>query len=241
MEYVRKTLLKIYEKMQAHGGIRLWLQVVLAFTALFAFIEAANEVMEIGQENGDDGDLNALDQSVLSFLARFRSPLLTQAMTDVTALGSLSVILVFSTITMALLMNVRDRLGVYHLLVVLFGSATIPRALKHLFDRQRPNVVEPLAYVSDSSFPSGHAFTAAAAYLTLAFFVSRYRRSLHFEGLFLILAVLIISLVGVSRMYLGVHYPSDVFAGVCAGSAWSLIVATAFIPLYSKKPGGKYV
>lgn len=173
--------------------------------------------------------MSDLDGAVLSFLQNIRSPLLTQAMTDITALGSLSVMLVFSVVTIALLLSFKDGRGVLHFTFLVAGTIVWPRVLKQIFNRPRPDMVDPLALVSDSSFPSGHSFTAAALYLTFAFFAARHARSRGQEIFFLILSVLIVALVGFSRMYLGVHYPSDVIAGAGLGTAWSLLLAFIFI------------
>jgi len=161
-------------------------------------------------------------------LASIRTPRLTQTMTDITALGSFSVILVITLLAIATLLQFRDRRGVYQILTVFAGTIVIPRLLKTVFARPRPDIVEALAHTADSSFPSGHSFSAAATYLTLALLVSRHRRHLRFHNEFTVACATLILLVGFSRIYLGVHYPTDVLGGIGLGTLWATAVAIFF-------------
>ena len=103
-----------------------------------------------------------------------------------------------------------------------FGGMILNGALKAAFARPRPTVVPPLAMVDSTSFPSGHSMLAAAVYLTLGALLARtttrWRLRLYFLGAALFMTVL----VGLTRIYLGVHYPTDVLAGWAAGTAWAL-------------------
>ena len=161
------------------------------------------------------------DDQILTAISKIRLPWLNQAMTDITALGSFSVLLILSFITIVFLLHFRDRLGIWQLVTVMTGAMCIPRTLKYLISRPRPEIVESLALTNNSSFPSGHTFAAASMYLTLAFLVSRYRHALRYDGLFLFGAIAIVLLVGLSRMYLGVHYATDVIGGLVLGAAWA--------------------
>jgi len=214
--------------------LRLWIMLAVSVLGIFTFAMVAFEILQATK--GDVRGALAFDGEILQFFAAHRTPLLTRVMTDLTSLGSFSVITALSVLLFTLLFSLKDRLGAAHLAIVLFGAATIPGLLKLFFNRPRPSVVEHVVAVSDSSFPSGHSFGSASVYLTLAFFASRYRAGTGFEGAFLSLFALLIALVGTSRMYLGVHYPTDVFAGFCGGSAWALLVASAFYPLYRRAP-----
>src|SRR5688572_27617151 len=95
-------------------NIRVWILSVLAFCALLSLAYIAEEVLEIKHEN--DQELLLVDQTILDHFTDLRTPLLTQAMTDITALGSVSVIIVLSSLAISLLLAFRDHLGIYHLL-----------------------------------------------------------------------------------------------------------------------------
>ncbi|RZA08903.1 MAG: phosphatase PAP2 family protein [Proteobacteria bacterium] len=215
--------------------LRVWIMLSLALLGIFAFALVAREIMQAAQ--GEVAGALQFDGEILKFFSEHRTPLLNRIATDITSLGSVSVVVVLSILVITLLLSVKDFLGVGHLVIVLIGSGVIPTLLKMMFDRPRPSVVEQLVHVSDSSFPSGHSFGSACFYLTLAFFAARHRRGTGFEHFFLFLFSVVIAGVGVSRMYLGVHYPTDVFAGLCAGNAWALLVACAFYPAYKKAAG----
>jgi len=107
------------------------------------------------------------------------------------------------------------------------GGAILSNVLKRGFDRPRPDLVPELTRHLNPSFPSGHAMTAAVVYLTLAALIAttlkRRREKLYVMGVALGLAML----VGATRMYLGVHYPTDVLAGWCVGASWAVVCWTA--------------
>ncbi|MCB1057358.1 MAG: phosphatase PAP2 family protein [Acidobacteria bacterium] len=105
------------------------------------------------------------------------------------------------------------------------GALLLTPVLKLVFDRPRPDAVPHLVDVSMASFPSGHSLHSAAAYMTLAAVAATSSR--HRLAAFLLAAVLTL-LIGTSRIYLGVHYPTDVFAGWCLGGAWAVVCAVAF-------------
>jgi undecaprenyl-diphosphatase len=96
-------------------------------------------------------------------------------------------------------------------------------ALKALFRRPRPEVVPHLMRVYSSSFPSGHSIISAVVYLTLGALLARTFRQRRFKFYFLAVAVVLTGLVGVSRVYMGVHYPTDVLAGWTAGLVWATL------------------
>lgn len=209
------------------GNPRFWFFLALSCVALLGFAEIVDDVFKDPVEG--DHETPTFDQSVLRVAASFRAPHLNQAMTDLTALGSVSVITVFCVALLTLLFFLRDWVGMAYLAITVGGGALWPQLLKPFFGRARPGVTDHLVNVSDLSFPSGHSFGAASAYLAFAFLASRYFRDPLRELVIFFFAAMVIFLVGISRIYLGVHFPSDVIAGACAGSAWALTVSALFL------------
>lgn len=110
------------------------------------------------------------------------------------------------------------------LLAAVLGETLLSSALKGLFDRPRPDVVPHLVHVSSKSFPSGHASSAAAIFLTIAALIAAQLQARAARIYVFAVAGLLAFLVGASRVYLGVHYPSDIIGGWSLGAAWAAIV-----------------
>ena len=103
------------------------------------------------------------------------------------------------------------------------GGTLLSTALKMGFERPRPDLVPHGTRIYTASFPSGHAMLSAVTYLTLGALLARVQKRRRVKALLLGLAILITLLVGMSRVYLGVHWPSDVLAGWCVGAAWAAL------------------
>ena len=169
------------------------------------------------------------DQLILKRFYEIRGDSLTQSMIDITALGSVSVIALLICVIVIFLIVHRDWRGLLYILITASGSATIPVFLKTYFNRERPDVLEQLVAVKNTSFPSGHSFGATVAYLSFAFLLSREIKEIKLEILYYMLAAIVIVFVGTSRMYLGAHYPTDIVGGICVGMIWFSIVTIPFI------------
>ena len=192
---------------------------LLAF-ALFAFAELSDEV--------GDGETLKFDRAVLTALRDDSGEpvgprALRVALADVTSLGSSSVLTLVVLATAGFLFLARRRHSALYVLVASAGGGVLSTALKSLFDRPRPDVVVHLVNVSSASFPSGHALGAAAIYLTLAVLLARELPRRRLRAFAVSAATLIVVLIGVSRIYLGVHWPTDVLAGWCVGAAWAML------------------
>jgi undecaprenyl-diphosphatase len=194
------------------------LLVILAFATL----TLAGEVIE--------GDTQAFDERVLRSLRKAENPTtpigpgwLYGAALDVTALGSASVIgLTVVAIVGFLLLQGMARTALFVLLAS-GGGWLLNNALKAFFARPRPDVVPHLRDVMTLSFPSGHAMTSAAVYLTLGAMLMRIAERRITKIYCMVIAMLVTLLIGASRVYLGVHYPTDVLAGWLIGLSWALI------------------
>ena len=209
-----------------HGSMR-----AREIGALFALFASAALVLLFGFIASEvaEGDTKPLDEAVL---LAFRTPgnsgdllgppWFEEMIRDVTALGSYTFILILIAATVGYLLILQK----YRLAAVVsaaeLGGMLISNLLKTAFARPRPEI-EHAARVFTPSFPSGHATLSAVTFLTLGALLTRTspnpRVKLYFMGLAIVLTVI----VGSSRVYLGVHYPSDVLAGWCIGSAWAAL------------------
>jgi undecaprenyl-diphosphatase len=113
------------------------------------------------------------------------------------------------------------RQAAFFLLVAVGGGMLLSAGLKMGFERARPDLVPHHTRVYTASFPSGHAMLSAVVYLTLAALLARVQSERRVKTMIIVLAVLLTLLVGMSRVYLGVHWPTDVLAGWCGGAAWA--------------------
>lgn len=192
----------------------------LASALAFAFFEVADEVSE--QETHE------LDTAILEM---FRTPgdpsqmigsfWFQEAVRDITALGSMSVLaLIVASVVIYLCITHQARAG-----LLVAGSVTggwvLSTLLKNVFDRPRPEY-SAIAEALSASFPSGHAMLSAVTYLTLGALLARLSDRWRVKIFFYAVAVVLTVLVGISRVVLGVHFPSDVIAGWALGAAWAL-------------------
>lgn len=199
------------------------LLVTLAVLALaLVFVKLAGEVIE--------GDTQQFDEAVLSALRDPASPdvpigprWLRIAALDITALGSATVLgLTVFAVCGYLLMQGLTRYALF-ILLASSGGWLLNAMLKLLFNRSRPDVVPHLREVMTLSFPSGHAMTSAAVFLTLGALLMRISDRRLTRWYCMGVAMTATGLVGASRVYLGVHYPTDVLAGWLIGLSWALL------------------
>ncbi|MEZ2331423.1 phosphatase PAP2 family protein [Mesorhizobium sp. RCC_202] len=145
------------------------------------------------------------------------------AVRDITALGSSAVLVLITTATIIYMLLIRRPATALFMFVAVAGGQVLSSLLKLEVDRPRPDLVSHLVDETSLSFPSGHAMLSAVTYLTLGTLAARFLPDSRTKIFVLCLAVLVTVLVGTSRVYLGVHWPSDVLAGWCAGFAWAML------------------
>lgn len=194
----------------------------VASAAGFLFMKLTSEMLE--------GETKGFDEAILRGL---RSPQdlgtpigpswLTKALTDITSLGGVTVLTLLTIFTVVYLLLIRKRITALLVLVSVAGGWLISNSLKLGVARPRPDLVPHLVEVHDLSFPSGHAMLSAVTYLTLGLLLSQTQPSRRTRYYFVIVAVFLTLLIGTSRVYLGVHFPTDVLGGWSAGSAWACL------------------
>jgi membrane-associated phospholipid phosphatase len=167
-----------------------------------------------------------VDEGVAASLHSNASPAATAFVQLVTQLGSTAVLLAVTAVAAGYLARLGRRADAAFLVLAFAGAEALTWSLKALFQRERPSFDEPIATASSFSFPSGHALVSLAVYGALAYVLldgvrSRRARSACVAG-----AALMVAAIGFSRLYLGVHYLSDVLAGFAVAVAWLLLIAT---------------
>lgn len=165
-----------------------------------------------------DAPLGALDLQVANWLHAHASPALTALMTLITDIGSPLALALATVVAAAILFRRHEPLR--YLVLAVPAGALLNVVVKHLVHRHRPTFVDPIEVLTTYSFPSGHAMAATLLYGTIAVVIMRKVRDGRWRAVALLAAALMIVLVAFSRMYLGVHYLSDVVAGVMEGVVW---------------------
>jgi undecaprenyl-diphosphatase len=195
---------------------------LLAITAACLFAVVAWAALNGSSRAFDEATLRAL--RVPGAPDQLRGPaLLAHAARDVTALGGPVVITLVIAATTGFLLLLRKPATALAVLAAGAGGLALNAVLKDLFARARPAVVPPLVDVGSPSFPSGHALLSAAVYLSLAVVAARAIATRRVRLYVLGAAATLVALVGVTRVLLGVHYPTDVVAGWIVGGLWALV------------------
>jgi len=200
-----------------------------AVAGLFALGGLAWTFMSVAEEVSE-GETQSIDRAILEALRQPVSPhepigphWLTAAAADLTALGSIPVLAVVVLTVCGLFVSVKKPRQAMILLAASISAIGWSQGLKAIFDRQRPDTVFHVVEVVNASFPSGHAMLSASVYLTLAALAARFTEARRTK-VFVVAAGLAVTLiVGITRVFLGVHWPTDVLAGWCVGAAWALV------------------
>ena len=212
---------KAFESMRSHRP-EIWMLAAVATIAglILAFGHIAEEVFE--------GDATKFDQTTLLLFRNpsdvsdpIGPPWIEEMARDITALGSYAILTIIFFAVVTYLFMARQRAAALWVATAVSGGVLLSNLLKFTFERPRPDLVPHAVRVFTTSFPSGHATLSAITYLTLGALLASLYESVRFKVYFLGLAILLTVAVGISRVYLGVHYPTDVLAGWCLGAAWA--------------------
>ena len=192
-------------------GFSLLGALLIAVTALFVFGWLAEEVLE--------GDTQKFDAVVRNAVHQLTTPGLTHLMQAFSVLGSVAVSTALSLLAICAFVYFHQARTAALVAITMLGAGVLDLALKHTFHRARPIGffgISPSSY----SFPSGHALGSLCFYGVLAAILSARVRGRAARFCIWIAATILVTLIGFSRIYLGVHYPSDVIAGYCAAAVW---------------------
>ncbi|MCB8887603.1 phosphatase PAP2 family protein [Vreelandella malpeensis] len=215
---------KAFAQLTRLGRHELALLLCLAIISggIWGFVALAGEVIE--------GDTQSFDERLLLALrnpADLNDPIgpgwVEEMGRDFTALGGVGVLVLITLGALGYLLLARHFRAALFALVAVPGGILLSTVMKLGFDRPRPDLVPHEAMVYTASFPSGHSMMSAVTYLTLAALLIRIQPALRLKAYLLILAILLTLLVGISRVYLGVHWPTDMLAGWTAGASWAAL------------------
>lgn len=168
--------------------------------------------------------MQAIDQSVLNFFVNNRTEWLTAVMFVITYAGSYMIVVSLTLLSAISFYIHKHYIKIFPLFVSVGGAAATTALLKIILGRDRPPLVDMLYFENDLSFPSGHATAAMALYGFLIYAIWKLDKH-HLKNPFIIFLSIFIVLIGMSRLYLGVHFLSDVLAGYTVGLIWILISA----------------
>jgi undecaprenyl-diphosphatase len=200
----------------------LLISLLILVASAWAFLALADAVRENHTQHVDERLMRLLREP--DDISRPIGPRwLPGVMRDITSLGSAPVLGLFVLAVAGALLVRRQHHALMLLLAATIGGRLLNMALKGVFARPRPDLALHLTDVRTASFPSGHAMDSAIIYLTLAALLANFVKPRGLKLYFLGLALLLTLQVGLSRIYLGVHYPSDVLAGWTAGLAWATL------------------
>jgi undecaprenyl-diphosphatase len=187
--------------------------IVCALLAVLAFTWYASEVAE--------GELLAFDSSVREFVHSFASRRLTDVMTAVSYMGKVGTLVILGTVVTAVMLYLRAFRSTAIFLITMAGEIMLEVTLKATYQRARPKPFFDLPPPESFSFPSGHALGSLCFYGILAWIVVRRIQDVRTRTAIAVLTAVFVLMIGLSRVYLGVHYPSDVLAGFVVGLIWT--------------------
>jgi undecaprenyl-diphosphatase len=213
--------------LRRHTNLLVLIVAFLIIGGIWAFVQIADEVVEGDTQHFDEWAVRALrmpdpDAPPGSPQVPIGPRWLREVGRDMTALGGVAVMFLVTAAVAGYLLMVRKYHAMWLVLIATAGGLLVSSILKAAFDRPRPDV-DHYAYVVTSSFPSGHSMMSAVVYLTLGSLLTRVVPERGVKAYLIMVALVLTLLVGVSRVYMGVHYPTDVLAGWTAGLVWAML------------------
>jgi membrane-associated phospholipid phosphatase len=228
-EFLRKviTAIRTFFRQRLHYQAEDLPYYITILIAALLFILGLNAFVELTEELAED-NLSRFDDTVTKTVLSFRSDQLTRVLVFITNVGtSTGYIIIVAGLTLYFWFRLRSWKFIVQTVVTLVLASISNIMLKQLFSRERPTI-EHLVSVHSLSYPSGHAMSAMGFYGFLIFLILRYTMNRELKVLFISLLTLLILAIGLSRVYLGVHYPSDVLAGFIGGIIWVTFCAIVF-------------
>lgn len=230
---IKKILAKYYRKYDDRIP---YLITVLITTSIV--IGGINLFVELTEDLKSEY-LATYDTSISEAIASYRTPSLTQYFIYVTDIGdAIGYLIVFSLCTLTFYLVFKSWRYVAQIALVMILALSSNLILKQVINRARPEA-EHLVTVETLSYPSGHAMMAMAFYGILIYLITQFEISKIWKSLIILLLAILILSIGISRIYLGVHYPSDIAGGFIAGFIWVIFCVMIFnlMNLFKRDPG----
>ncbi|WP_158231861.1 MULTISPECIES: phosphatase PAP2 family protein [unclassified Sporosarcina] len=205
--------------------LAVWIICIL-FTGFFAYIARSIHLQTI----------SSFDEPIIDFVQSAESPGLTSIMKLFTTIGSTTSVVLLAILTLGVLLWKKHRAQAVLFAIVLAGTGILNQVLKFIFKRERPDF-NRLIDIGGYSFPSGHTMMAFSLYTILTYILWRNVKNTGSQVVIIILAAMMIVMIAVSRIYLGVHFPSDIVGGVLASSVW-LFASIAFYQRFQRQRSG---
>lgn len=188
---------------------------VISIFFVYSFAEIAEEIM--------GNEVKYFDDTIIGFFKAIESSTLDQVMIFITELGSVWFLATLSIITiLTLWIKVKDKWGILFFIIGIGGGGLLTKLLKYYYQRGRPSInpeIDAIGY----SFPSGHSLGSLIFYGFIAYFIIRSEIKKSIKWVAVLLTGVLVLLIGMSRIYLGAHFPSDVIAGHLAGAIWLIL------------------
>ncbi len=206
--------------------IKSYLRIFLTTIGVRALTICVLILLTVGQLSKDviEKENYLLDESFLLWLVKWSNPKLDHLMVMITQLGDFNIVIIVITITLSILLQKSYYQEAKFFLIACFGHPILADGMKLLYGKPRPKLWSHLVEAGSFSFPSGHAVGAVIVYGFIAFLLSGHYPK--FSGLIYSLVFILILLIGFSRLYVGVHWPTDVIAGYGIGFLWLTICLT---------------